>query len=165
MSVVGVLDSDKRLDLLRNYLTGVSRSYYKQEGVEFTNRTEFHNLMSYIMNDLVSGLEIVQEVRVREYGRKRPDFIVRDRIHNKVMGCLETKRLNQKLSDKRFENQIEYYSRELPVIFTNYIHFQLIVSGEVIFEIDNIFLTGNMDDVYEDLKKMLELFLVYSKVR
>ena len=149
------------LDSLREYLSSISRSYYRGDVVEFANRTEFHNLFRELFNDVVGDVELLHEVRFREYGTKRPDFVVCDRRTQKVFGCVETKRLGKKLEDKRFSSQIEHYSRELPLIFTNYIKFQLIVSGEIIFEIDNIFMNDDINDVYEDLKMMIKMFNAY----
>lgn len=156
------LGSSKGLDCLKEYLTCVSRSYYRGDTLEFANRTEFHNLFKVIFDEVIGGTDVLHEVKFKEYGSKRPDFVVIDKKSDKVMGCLETKRLGKRLEDKRYRNQIDYYSRELPLILTNYIKFQLIVSGEVIFEIDNLFLTDDIEGVYEDLKMMVKTFNIYA---
>lgn len=155
------LYSGNGLDSLREYLAGVSKSYYRGDSVEFANRTEFHNLFRELFKEAIGDVELMHEVRFKEYGTKRPDFVVCDRVTKKVLGCVETKRLGKKLEDKRFSSQIDHYSRELPLIFTNYIKFQLIVSGEIIFEIDNLFMNDDINDVYEDLKMMIKMFNAY----
>lgn len=146
---------------MREYLASVSKSYYRGDQVEFANRTELHNLVNVVFEEVIGGTEILHEVRFKEYGKKRPDFVVCDRKSKEVLGCIETKRLGKRLDDKRFSNQINLYSRDLPLIFTNYIKFQLIVSGEVIFEIDNLFMTDDIEGIYEDLKMMVKMFYAY----
>lgn len=149
-------------DLYIEYVKSVSRAYYSKGHAEFTNRTELHNLLNRILSNMGVDVRIDQEQRATAYGRKRPDFIVVDRVSSKLVGAIETKKVGKRLDDKRYRNQIDIYSKRYPLIFTNYVTFQLIVENEVLFEIPNALIYNSYSELEEDFKMMFDKFFVFS---
>lgn len=148
--------------LYREYIKSVSRAYYAKGHAEFTNRTELHNLLNAVLAKMDVDVRIDQEQRAAEYGRKRPDFIVVERVGSKLIGSIETKKVGKRLDDKRYKNQIDLYSKRYPMIFTNYVTFQLIVENEILFEITNALVYESYAKFEEDFKMMFEKFFVFS---
>lgn len=149
------------MDVYREYVKGVSRSYYQEGSVEYSSRTELHMLIKDIIKKLDEKIEILQEIRVKEFGKRRADFILMK--NGKVLGALETKRIGKNLDSKRYKKQIKDYSKELPLILTNYVSFRLIIAEESVFELDNILRYANMEDLHKDLTMLFERFLAFSE--
>lgn len=148
--------------LYRDYIKSVSRAYYAKGHAEFTNRTELHNLLNAVLSKMDVDVRIDQEQRNEAYGRKRPDFIVVDRVSSKLIGSIETKKVGKRLDDKRYVKQIDLYSKRYPVIFTNYVTFQLIVENEILFEITNALVYESFDKLEQDFRMLFEKFFVFS---
>lgn len=139
----------------------ISKTYYKGNHSEQSHRTEIHNLMRELFKG--RGFDIFQEIKVTEvYGRSRPDFVVMDKV--KVLGSIETKNIKHSLEDGRYKKQVDRYSERLPLIFSNYRDFILVVEGRRIFEINDVFDNNSLEYNWEDLNTLVDRFIVYSDI-
>jgi hypothetical protein len=121
----------------RDYLKAIQEK--GADGTEFTYRTPFENLLNAVKPTDITFKVRHEPKRKKEFGA--PDFLITSK--GLPIGYIETKKLDEEVTDTRKTDQIAKYLKVTPnLIITNYRDFLLIKDG---VDVEKVSLFGYAD--------------------
>jgi predicted helicase len=112
---------------ISEYIKGIDKTY-RQGG---TSEHSFRHILYELLQNITTGFTIINEPERRDYGA--PDYVLKK--ENMPIGFIETKKIDEDINNKKFENQFNKYKEALSnIIITNYIYFQYYKDDNLILE-------------------------------